>query len=66
MHLGGLEAFKQAFGSDSEFFRDKEWYVGGFDGGSSSAQVFSGGGYRFLHIALEMHAGDHVLAWAAR
>jgi hypothetical protein len=66
MHLGGLEAFKQAFGSDSEFFRGKEWYVGSFDGGSSSAQVFSAGGYRFLHIALEMHAGDHVLAWAER
>jgi hypothetical protein len=64
MHLGGLDAFKQAFGSDSEFFSGQDWYVGGFDGGSSSAQVFSAGGYRFLHIALEMQAGDHVLAWA--
>lgn len=65
-HLGGLEGFKGAFGSDSEFFRGKDWYVSGFNGGTSSAQVFSAGGYRFLHLAFEMHAGDQVLAWAAQ
>ncbi len=66
LHVGGLDAFRQAFGSASEFFRDKDWYVDAFDGGTSSAQVFSAGGYRFLHLALEMQAGDQVLAWAER
>ena len=66
IHIGGLEAFKQAFGSDSEFFRDKSWYVGAYEGGTSSAQIFAAGGYRFLHLAFEMHAGDQVLAWAER
>ena len=65
-HIGGLESFKRAFGSDGEFFRNKDWYVSAFDGGTSSAQVFAAGGYRFLHLALEMHAGDQVLAWAER
>ena len=65
-HIGGLENFKRAFGSDSEFFRGKSWYVGAFEGGTSSAQIFAAGGYRFLHFAFEMHAGDQVLAWAER
>ena len=64
IHVGGLEAFKEAFGSDSEFFRDENWYVAAFNGGTSSAQIFSADGYRFLHVALEMQAGDPVLAWA--
>ncbi len=65
-HIGGLENFKRAFGSDSEFFRGKSWYVSAFEGGTSSAQIFAAGGYRFLHFAFEMHAGDQVLAWAER
>jgi hypothetical protein len=64
VHFGGLEAFKQAFGADSELFRGKDWYVAAFEGGASSAQVFTAGGYRFLNLALEMQAGDRVLAWA--
>lgn len=64
IHVGGLAAFRDAFGADSEFFSGKDWYVSAFDGGSNSAQVFAAGGYRFLHVALEMHPGDAVLAWA--
>ena len=64
IHVGGLNNFRMAFGSDTNFFRDQEWYVSGFEGGGSSAQVFSAGGYRFLHLAFEMQAGDHVIAWA--
>lgn len=64
VHIGGLDAFRQAFGSDTAFFRDKDWYLSGYNGGGSSAQVFSAGGYRFLHLAFEMQAGDAVLAWA--
>jgi len=63
-HIGGLTAFRAVFGSDSEFFRDKDWYVGAYENGGSSAQVFAGGGYEFLHLSLEMQAGDDVLAWA--
>lgn len=65
-HVGGLSNFRTAFGSDSAFFRDKDWYVSAFQGGGSSAQVFYGGGYRFLHLAFEMQAGDEVLTWARR
>lgn len=64
LHIGGLDNFRSAFGSDTAFFRDKDWYVASHDGGSSSAQVFSAAGYRFLHIALQMSPPDEVLAWA--
>jgi len=64
VHIGGLDAFRSAFGSDTPFFRNKDWYINAFDGGSSSAQIFTAGGYRFLHLAFEMQAGDAVLAWA--
>lgn len=64
VHIGGFDAFRAALGADSEFFRGKDWYVSAHDGGSSSAQIFEAGGYRFLNLALEMHAGDAVLAWA--
>lgn len=63
-HVGGLNNFRTAFGSNTEFFRDKDWYVSAFEGGGSSAQVFDTGGYRFLHLAFEMQAGDDVIAWA--
>lgn len=64
LHLGGLSNFNRAFGSETEFFRDKDWYIDGYRGGGNSAQIFDGGGYRFLHFAFEMQAGDDVLAWA--
>jgi hypothetical protein len=34
--------------------------------GLSSYQIFSGGGKMFLHIALEMEAGDNAIAWAQK
>jgi len=64
LHVGGFTNFKRVFGSESEFFRNKDWYVSSFDGGSSGAQLFSAGGYRFLHLTFEMQAGDAVLSWA--
>ena len=64
VHIGGLNNFRAAFGSGTDFFRDRDWYVSGFEGGGSSAQVFSAGGYRFLHLAFEMQAGNDVVAWA--
>ncbi len=64
LHVGGLENFRSAFGSDSAFFRDKPWYVSSHSGGTSSAHVFSAGGYEFLHIALEMSPPDEAITWA--
>lgn len=65
-HVGGLDNFRMVFGTDSQFFRDKDWYVSSFRGGANSAQVFSAGGYEFLHLAMEMQPGDEVIAWAER
>ncbi|HTQ99960.1 MAG TPA: hypothetical protein VMH83_08215 [Candidatus Acidoferrum sp.] len=64
VHIGGLDNFRRTFGSQSEFFKGKPWYVGAHDGGTNSAQIFEAGGYRFLHLALEFQPGDAVLAWA--
>ena len=64
LHVGGLDNFLSAFGEDSPFFADESWYVSAFKGGTSSAQIFEAGGYSFLHLALEMQAGDPVLEWA--
>ncbi len=65
IHVGGLDGFLEAFGAESEFFRDRDWYVASHEGGTSSAQVFEAGGYRFLHLALAMSPSDATLAWAA-
>ncbi len=64
LHVGGLNNFRAVFGKDSEFFADKAWYVDSFRGGANAAQVFEAGGYRFLHITLEMSPGNPVLRWA--
>jgi hypothetical protein len=63
LHIGGLDNFRSVFGDDQKFFAQKDWYVDSFRGGANSAQIFTAGGYRFLHIALEMQADDDVLAW---
>jgi len=64
LHIGGLDNFRSVFGADSTFFKGKDWYVASYHGGADSAQIFSAGGYTFLHIALEMQPDDDVLAWA--
>lgn len=65
LHSGGLDNFRSVFGSDTPFFKDKPWYVASHDGGADSAQIFSAGGYRFLHIGLQWDAPDASLEWAA-
>jgi Calcineurin-like phosphoesterase len=57
------------FGPKSSFFDHKPWYGGAseqlaYNPGLSSYQVFEAGNKRFLHISLEMEAGDAALAWA--
>lgn len=64
LHAGGLSNFKSVFSDKSDFFRDKGWYVGSHDDGADSAQIFTAGGYKFLHIGLQFHAPDASLKWA--
>lgn len=66
LHSGGLDNFRSVFGSDSPFFKDKDWYVDSHDGGADSAQLFSAGGYKFLHIGLQFSPPDASLKWAER
>ncbi len=63
LHVGGLDNFRTVFGENTDFFRDKPWYISSFRGGANSAQKFSAGGYDFLHIALEMQPSNSVLDW---
>ena len=63
VHIGGLTNFLSAFSSNSQFYKDKPWYVANYNGGTSSAQVFYAGGYKFLHFSLEMQPSDNVLSW---
>ena len=63
-HIGGYNTFNGVFGPDSDYFDGKSWYVSSFNGGVNSAQIFDAGGYKFLHFAFEMQAGDDVLNWA--
>jgi hypothetical protein len=65
-HAGGLDNFRSVFSDRSDFFRDKPWYVAAHDGGADSAQLFTAGGYRFLHIGLQFNAPDASLDWAAQ
>ncbi len=65
-HPGGLSNFRAVFGARTGFFRDREWYVASNDGGADSAQIFTAGGYRFLHIGLQFAPPDSSLDWAAQ
>jgi len=64
-HLGGLTNFQSAFSDQSEFFKDQPWYVASHDGGADSAQIFTAGQCRFLHIGLQYQAPNASLEWAA-
>ncbi len=64
-HVGGLTGFQSVFSDQSKFFDGKPWYVDAHDGGADSAQVFTAGQCRFLHIGLQYHAPDASLAWAS-
>ena len=65
LHPGGLDNFRSVFGAGQPFFKGKPWYVDSHEGGADSAQVFSAGGYRFLHIGLQFDPTDAALEWAA-
>jgi hypothetical protein len=65
LHSGGLDNFRSVFGADTPFFKGQSWYIASHDGGADSAQVFTAGGYTFLHIGLQFDAPNASLAWAA-
>lgn len=61
--------WRNYFGSDSPYFAGKSWYGDAsnnlaYNPGLSSYQAFAAGGRNFLHISLELEAGDAALAWA--
>jgi hypothetical protein len=64
LHCGSLVNWTKTFGSGSEFFRDKPWYIASFRNGANSAQIFYGADRPFLHLGLEMAPDDEVLEWA--
>lgn len=64
LHIGGLENYKSVFNDKSKYFNGKSWYIDSNDGGTSSAQLFTAGGYTFLHIGLDMSPSNEVLVWA--
>lgn len=64
IHVGGLTEWTRAFGADSEFFKNRPWYVAAHQDGADSAQIFEAGGYRFLHIGLQFSPTDASLKWA--
>lgn len=63
-HVGGLTGYLSAFSNESPLFRGKDWYVGSHAGGADSAQIFTAGQCKFIHIGLQYHAPDSSLAWA--
>jgi hypothetical protein len=64
LHYGGLDNFNSVFGATMPFFKGQKWYVAAYHGGADSAQLFTAGGYRFLHIGLELAPEDDVIRWA--
>lgn len=66
LHPGGLDNFRSLFGADQPFFKGKPWYVASHDGGADSAQIFTAGGYRFLHIGLQFDPPNASIEWAAQ
>lgn len=62
---GGLSNFRSVFGDQTPFFKGQPWYVASHDGGADSAQIFTAGGYRFLHIGLQFDPPNASLEWAA-
>ena len=65
LHSAGLINFKMVFSNQSKFFKGKDWYVASHKDGANSAQIFTAGGYRFLHIGLQFDPPNDALAWAA-
>ncbi|WP_326523644.1 serine/threonine protein phosphatase [Sphingomonas sp.] len=65
-HIGGLTGFGSVFSARSSFFAGQPWYVDSRDDGADSAQLFTAGQCRFLHIGLQYHAPRASLAWAAQ
>ncbi|MDE2436412.1 MAG: metallophosphoesterase [Sphingomonadales bacterium] len=66
LHAGGTSNFVSVFGKNAPFFKGQRWYIDSFNGGANSAQIFTAGGYRFLHIGLQFDPPSKALEWAAQ
>ncbi|MBN3845858.1 serine/threonine protein phosphatase [Paraburkholderia sp. Ac-20342] len=64
LHCGELVNWTRNFGASTPFFKGQPWYVASLRGGANSAQIFNGGGYRFLHLGMEMSPDSEVIEWA--
>ena len=62
VHTNDYSRFVRYFGKDR--YKIYDWYGGAGPRELSHYQMFTGGGYTFLHIALEWEAPDDTLAWA--
>lgn len=73
MESDGNASLFQRYFPAADFAR-YPWYAGSFEPAGTdqqisgnnvnSAQLFSAGGYRFVHLSLECNAPDPVIAWA--
>jgi hypothetical protein len=58
----GLDSYVDYFGASR--FDGYDWYGGTGPDEANSYQLFSAGGYDFLHLALEWEPRDATIAWA--
>ena len=49
---------------DTQRYKGRPWYLGSAPGGRSHAQIFEGGGYRFLHLNFEFAPAPPIFTWA--
>lgn len=65
-YMEGWTCYNKYFGSESKFFKGKDWYKGSYNGGVSSWAMFKGGGQDFLVMGLEYEPKQDVLDWAQK
>ncbi len=63
VYLKGVpKAYLKWFGPDR--YKGRSWFLGASPNKTSMAQLFSGGGKQYLHLALEWHPADESILWA--
>ena len=45
-------------------YKGRSWFAGASKNGQNMAQVFVGGGHKYLHLGLEWRPTDEAIAWA--
>lgn len=59
----GVNFYNKYFGSESEFYKNKDWYVG-HDEDACSAALFKVKNHKFLILSLQLEPDDDDLVWA--